>query len=359
MILIDKLNEIIIGRSRRTPSGWVSLNCPACTHNGEPTPDTRYRGGLKISPDGGVTFNCMRCHYRASWRPGLYLSKKMQNFLSYLDVDFDEIQKLTFKIWQENQLNISTQEITPLKQTLYEPISFPEIELPKNSKPIIELLENNFDNKDFIDSVTYLIHDRGNIISSSYEYYWSPDKKHGLNRSIIIPFYYEGKIVGWSARKIDKVKIRYFSSTPNNYIFMNHNLSKSERKYIILVEGVFDSIAIDGIGALGGALNQKQINWINNSGKEIIVVPDRTKNGTSLVDIAQHNDWYVSIPPQNNVPALNEIDDLNIWLWHEDIKDCADAVKKYGRLFTIRSILENKTKDAIKIELYKRMFMKD
>ena len=359
MILVNKINELLVGRTKRTPSGWLSLNCPACVHNGEPNPDTRTRGGLKVTPDGAVTFNCLRCHFKASWKPGLYLSKKMQSFLSYLNLDFDEIQKLTFQIWQENQLNNVqiTREFG--EEPYFGGLKFPTAELPARAKPIMQLLEENYSNPDFLDCIQYLIEKRGTVITGSYNYYWSPERKGTFHRSLIIPFYHEDKIVGWSARRIDKAKVRYMAQTPADYIFMNHNLDRPERKYVILVEGVFDSIAIDGIGALGGTLSKKQINWINNSGKEIIVVPDRTANGTGLVDIAQDNGWWVSIPPKNDTPSVNEDQELNVWLWHDDIKDCADAVKQYGRLFTIRSILENKTKDRIKIELSKRMIMKD
>jgi len=357
-MLIDKINSLLIGKSRITPSGWVSINCPACVYNGEPSPDTRFRGGLKINMDGAVTYNCHRCHFKAHWRPGLYLGRKMQLFLNYLNMDYSEIEKLTFDIWRENQLITANPTIfTQIEPTFFNK-SFAEVELPTNARSIYELLENNFSNKDFLDSINYLIENRGSIIAKSYDYYWSPEKKNGINRSLLIPFYYEDKIVGWSARRIDKTKVRYYSSTPADYIFMNHNLSKKNRKYVILVEGVFDSIAIDGVAALGGSLNKKQINWINGSGKEIIVVPDRSKDASTLIETAIDQNWYVSIPPRNDAPSYTDDGTINIWSWHSDVKDAADAVKKYGRLFTVQSIIENKTKDKIKIQLYKTMFMK-
>lgn len=357
-MLIENINKLLLGKSKITPSGWVSINCPACIHNGEPTPDTRFRGGLKINMDGAVTYNCHRCHFKAHWRPGLYLSRKMQLFLSYLNMDYSDIERLTFDIWRENQLTNTIQHNVARIETDYFDKTFKEIDLPTDAKPIIELLEIGYSNTDFLDSVNYLVENRGLLISKSYNYYWSPEKKNNINRSIIIPFYYENKIVGWSARRIDKTKVRYYASTPNDYIFMNHNLTKKNRKYVILVEGVFDAIAIDGIASLGGSINKKQAAWINSSGKEIIVVPDRAKDASTLIDTALENNWYVSIPPQNDAPSFTEDGDINIWSWHSDIKDAADAVKKYGRLFTIQSIMENKTKDKIKIQIYKTMFMK-
>lgn len=357
MKLLDALTSLLLGKTRTTPSGWLSINCPACVHNGEPKPDTRHRGGIKLAADGAVSFNCLRCHYKTHWRPGIIVNRKMQNFLHYLGMNFDEIQKLTFEVWRENQLS-NIQQKTHSPEILFFNRSFTEIELPENSQKIMTLLEKGFDDVDFLETVNYLINQRGSIIAKSYEYYWSPQKENIINRSIIVPFYYENKIVGWSARRIDNVKVRYYAQTPKDYLFMNHNLYKKNRKYVILVEGVFDSIAIDGVAALGGSLNKNQINWLNSSGKEIIVVPDRKKDESTLLDIAIENEWYASIPPINDTPSINTKGELNIWSWHSEIKDCADAVKKYGRLFTLQSILENKTKDAVKIKLFKKMYIR-
>lgn len=358
MKLLDSINSLLLGKTRTTPSGWQSINCPACIHNGEPTPDTRHRGGIKIGLDGSVSFNCLRCHFKSYWRPGIILNKKMQNFLLYLGMSYDDIQKLTFAVWRENQLLEISEKQNKKTEVVFFNKNFPEVELPKESKPIITLLEENYENSDFLDAVNYLINERGSIISRSYDYYWSAEKEHRINRSIIIPFYYENKIVGWAARRIDKQKIRYYAQTPKDYLFMNHNLYKKNRKYVFLVEGVFDAIAIDGIASLGGSINKNQINWIISSGLEPVVIPDRSKDASTLIDVALEYNWYVSIPPLNNTPSLNSKGELNIWSWHSNIKDCADAVKQYGRLFTIQSILENKTKDVVKIKLFKKMFVR-
>lgn len=358
MHLLNEINSLFAGRSRTTPSGWLSINCPACHHNGEPSPDTRHRGGIKTGFDGSISFNCLRCHFKAHWHPGISLSKKMQQFLLYSGMNYDEIKKLNFVIWRENQNIISTSVV---KQDLPHntALDFPKTDLPEGARPIKELINLENPPDDLIDVYEYLVNSRGDIITSSYDYYWSPEKKNSVNRSVIIPFYFKNKVVGYTCRRIDKKhKARYFSNVPLNFIFKNENLSKKTRKYIIVTEGPFDAIAVDGIAVLGGSINKNQINWINSSMKEIIVVPDRVKNGSTLVDIAQENGWWVSIPSSTGTP-ISEKEHNYAWVWHNDIKDCADAVKRYGRLFTIASILENKTRDKIKIELFKRMFLKE
>ena len=89
---------------------------------------------------------------------------------------------------------------------------------------------------------------------------------------------------------------------------------------------------------LHNKLNQQQIDIINEFEGEIIVCPDRDRAGTTLIDQAVENGWAVSFPP-----------------WHESIKDCADAVKSYGQLFTIKSIIENRVNNKVKINVLRKI----
>jgi hypothetical protein len=46
--------------------------------------------------------------------------------------------------------------------------------------------------------------------------------------------------------------------------------------------------------------------------------------------------------------------------WGEDIKDVNDAVKKYGRIYTLWSIINSKESNSLKIQLrMKKWFGKD
>jgi hypothetical protein len=95
---------------------------------------------------------------------------------------------------------------------------------------------------------------------------------------------------------------------------------------------------------LGAKISKQQIDWLNRSGKEIIVVPDRDLRSRTLVDAAMENGWAVSYPWGKSFDK-----------WDREIKDAADAVKKYGRLYTVRTIIENKTANKVKIETYFNM----
>jgi hypothetical protein len=69
------------------------------------------------------------------------------------------------------------------------------------------------------------------------------------------------------------------------------------------------------------------------------VVPDRDKTGMNICDRALELNYSVSIPP-----------------WNDDIKDVNDAVKFYGRLPTLLSILQHETTNKIKIEMMRKRF---
>ena len=121
-------------------------------------------------------------------------------------------------------------------------------------------------------------------------------------------------------------------------MFNLDQLYTSERKYAILVEGPFDAIGIDAIGLLGAKINQVQANYLNTFDRKFILVPDQDKSGERLVAEALRYGWSVSFPQ-----------------WDDDVKDVADAVKKYGRLFTLKGILDavedNPTKIGIKTRI--------
>jgi len=87
-------------------------------------------------------------------------------------------------------------------------------------------------------------------------------------------------------------------------------------------------------------ISDAQARLIRNLGREITVVPDQDSAGIELIDRAVELNWAVSIPT-----------------W-EDCKDVNDAVKKYGRLGTLITIMQARETSRIKIELRKKQLVK-
>lgn len=361
-LLRETLLQLIQGKYKITPAGWYSFNCPACMFNGEPSADTRKRGGLKISFSEEITFHCFRCQFKAHWRPGLLLSNKMKKLLSFLGLNNDDIQKLSFAIWEEKEKNFLSHNYSNQISFNFDKLQpiFNEIELPKGFNEFNYYIENNCFDKNFLEVINYLIKSRGENILKYYKFYWNPDEKY--NKCVLIPFTSNNKIVGYTLRNIsdEKTKYKYISKKPDNYLFLIDNLYNIKRKYVILVEGVFDAIAIDGVGLLGNNINQNQINFINSSNKEIILLPDRDKSGQKLVDIALENNWKVSFPLKKYIPITSYEENNKIFncAWDDDIKDASDAVKKYGRIFTIKSIIDSADDNKLKIKLLQKYLIK-
>jgi DNA primase len=160
-------------------------------------------------------------------------------------------------------------------------------------------------------------------------------------KRLIVPFTFDGGVVGWTGRHInppDKTTPKYLHKMSSGYVFNIDRFADSEREIVIVVEGVFDAILVDGIAVLGNHVTPEQAHLIEKLGKRVILCPDRDKPGKELIDEALALGWEVSFPP-----------------WHKDVKDAADAVQRYGRLATVASIIKHATSNKIKAQVKAKM----
>jgi DNA primase len=157
---------------------------------------------------------------------------------------------------------------------------------------------------------------------------------------LIIPFYYQTKIVGFTARLLRDGKPKYISEQQPGYVF-NIDRQLNNRKYVIVCEGPFDAISVDGVALLGSEIHEHQKQLINQLQKEVIVLPDRDIAGKKLINQAIENGWSVSFPD-----------------WEDEVKDANDALLKYGRLGTLYSIIKSKEANKLKIDLLSRKWFK-
>lgn len=320
-------------------NSWKRINCPLCVYRGEPRPDKKKSGSYIFNYDGEIKYTCFRCKANFYWQPYISLKKNHEEFLGILGADTTEIENAKIEIlknyWKNNQSDTNISNSDKLEKNTK--ICFP---LPDKAKSLKYWIKKENHSKNFIDVCNYLF-SRGTFFVSAYKYYWSPEKL--FSRRLIVPFYKNGEIVGYSARAIDEnVNPKYYMKRPKNYLFNADTLYTSQ-KYVFIVEGIFDAIAVNGIAICGSNINREQVDFLKNFDKEYIIVPDRSKTTTNFIDIAEKNQWWVSV-----VPSFH-YDDKPVW--QPEIKDCADAVKNYGRLYTIYSLLENKTKNYTKSKI--------
>jgi len=310
-------------KRKLTTGGWTSFNAPCCQHRGEGH-DTKLRGGIRVESDGFV-YHCFNCHFAAGWTPGKLLSKNTRNLFSWLGMNEADIGKL-------NLAALKIKDDQPvLKKTLN--LVMLEKPLPDDCKPIDTWIAEGAQDSELFDVISYLVDER-KVSWDWYNWHWS--SAPGFRDRVIIPFYHEGKIVGYTGRKIKPGKPKYLTDSQSGYVF-NIDAQGWDRKYVIVSEGQFDAIAVGGVGIMTNEPNEAQVMRLNTLGREVIVVPDKDKPGAKMLKSAITNGWSASLPP-----------------WEDDIKDIADAVKRYGRLYVLSTILHYRVSGEIKINLLKK-----
>ena len=324
--MLDILGYLPVKR-KATPSGWVSFNAVCCAHNGSDTVDRRSRGGLKPT-DQGWSYHCFNCNYTASFILGRILSYKARRLLSWLGVPDAEIDVLNLESLRHRSIHGILDDRQRMFNTLAG-IDFAEQELP----PLSEVLTGEDLRREYLrlrrvpDDYPVMIQDH-------------PEKSWKHRPSVIIPFTYNDRIVGYTQRFLDDRRPKYISNSQPGYVF-GTDLQHSDWTHVIVVEGIFDALCIGGLAVMHSTISDEQARLIRSLGREITVVPDQDAAGMELVDRAVELGWAVSMPP-----------------WPADIKDVNDSVMRYGRLATVLTIFENRETSRIKIELRKKNLVK-
>ena len=310
-------------KRKQNVSGWTSFDAPCCVHNGE-SPDTRQRGGY-ISHGGGFTYHCFNCGFKTSWQPGRQVSIKNKKLFKWLNVPSSKVNEWSLEALR--LLDTSDESSFTLRE-------FHEGHMPPESIPLSQAL---LEHPESVACLEYIL-ERGHELDE-FDWHYSP--MPGYTDRLIIPFYHQKKLIGYTARKVTKGSPKYLSESQSGYVF---NIDKQiySSKVVLVTEGPFDAIAVNGVALLTNLPNDQQRAIINSLGKTVIVVPDRDYTGMGLVKYAMENEWLVATPN-----------------WEDDINDASDAFKRYGKLFTIKSILDTATDNKIKLELLIKKYPKE
>ena len=321
-IVSDTLTLYLPAKRKTTPSGWTSFNAPCCVHNNE-NADTRGRGGVIYEGDL-VSYHCFNCGFKASWQPGRNLSYKFKKLLEWLNAPDADITKLALDVMREN-------EGVEVQKHRVEMPTFGTVHLPEGAEPLSkhQWAEAGQLDENIVKIFQYML--ERNLSIEDTEYYWSP--KLGYRDRIIIPFYYEGRIVGYTARTIGESKPKYLTDSQPGFVF-NLDEQRPDKVFTILCEGPIDALHVEGCALTGSDIGDAQALLLNKLGKDIYVVPDRDKAGSKLVEQAIDRGWGVSLPD-----------------WDADINDISDCVARHGRLYTLYSIASAAETSPLKIRL--------
>jgi hypothetical protein len=250
-------------------------------HNGE-SADTRGRGGLTANPDGSVSFHCFNCNFKASYQPGRHLTFKFRKLLKWLGADDTDIKRLVIEAIRVREL-VAPEEVK--QEAEEEKIDFKARDLPEDAVNLVAL--------DYVHpALEYCVARKIDI--DKYAFYATRQEQYNLHKRIIIPFIWQGRTIGYTARAIEEnVKPKYHSNYEPNFVF-NINNQLPDSKFVIVCEGPFDAMSIDGVAVLNNECNETQADIIESLGKEVIVVADRDRAGAKMINNAIEYGWSVS-----------------------------------------------------------------
>jgi hypothetical protein len=313
-------------KRKASPSGWLSFNAVCCHHNGN-NPDRRLRGGIKIN-EQGWSYHCFNCGYTASFILGRTLSYKARRLLSWLGVPERDIELANLESLRHRSIHGIVEDRQRVANIL-QGIEFEERELPPSSELITQ------------EHPQYWNYVRDRQVPEDFPM-MTPirtDGVHWTRPCVVVPFTHNNKIVGHTARFIDGKRPKFISEQQPGYVF-GVDLQPPDWQHVLVMEGIFDALSIGGVALLHNEVSDAQARLIRSLGREITVIPDQDQAGLELIDRAVELGWAVSIPA-----------------W-EGCKDVNDAVKKYGRLGTLLTIMQARETSRIKIELRKKQLVK-
>ena len=299
-------------------NGWHRIYCEVC---GDGKRVKGPRGGW-LFQDKLAFYHCFNCGIDGSFDPDREhcFSKNMKSILEKFSIPIDECRKLCI-----SSLKSTSKEVKPSKDE----IKF--IELPDHILPISKFSTdvirnaNTFLQSNYGLSVdSYPFHmstgitNNENILEKSSVKFW-------LNR-IIIPFYKNGKLIYYKGRDITgNSKIKYLAPEikKTNIIFNYDQIFTPTELPLFVVESEFDAINLNGCAVMQNKLSKGQIKTLNKSNRKKIIVPDFGGDYNTLAEQAISEGWSVAIPKFG------------------DCKDVSESIVKFGKLYTLRSIMRN------------------
>ena len=320
--------QYLPAKRKPSPQGWLSFNAICCTHNGN-SADRRGRGGIKVT-EQGWSYHCFNCAYTASFVLGRTVSFKARRLLGWMGVPDNEIEMLNL----ESLRHRSIHGIIEDRQRTFNTLSAIEFEESDDFPPFAEVVTPEFP--------LYWDYIRKRKVPEDFPVMTSikTDGVHWTRPYVLIPFTYNNRVVGWTARFLDDKIPKYINHSQPGYVF-GIDLQHTDWQSVIVTEGIFDALSISGLAVMHNTISDNQARLIRSLGREVIVVPDQDVAGVELIDRAVELGYGVSIPE-----------------WPAGCKDVNDAVIKLGRLGALLTIMSARETSRIKIELRKKQLVK-
>jgi DNA primase len=162
-----------------------------------------------------------------------------------------------------------------------------------------------------------------------------------FKRRVILPYQYKDTPVGYAARYIGdppEGTSKYIVKKPEHFVF-NLDAQGPEREFVIVTEGDFDALSLDGTSVGTNSIDEQQASLLSQLHRRVIVLPDADAAGMKMVEAALEHGFDVSFPD-----------------WMDTFKDANGAASFYGRAFTLASVrdsaISNPTKARVLAKRY-------
>jgi hypothetical protein len=249
--------------------------------------------------------------------PSHKMSKSFREILNAFDISNEVIDTELARNFLNKNESGNEQSI----KSASSPQSYPivEVAFPNNTFKINEFPD------DYLWKQVALEYLKSRCIDpQSYPFHLSIDKD--FENRLIIPYYRNSKLIYWQGRLFDDTekKRRYINPTVDkaNILFNYDKVFEYTDKPVIITEGVFDAIAIDGVAIAGSDLSQFHTTTFNRTKREKVFVIDKDIKGYKL---------------GKKVLELG----YNITWLDGHISDINDGIIKMGKLWTVQNILQN------------------
>lgn len=301
-------------------TGWNKVYCEVC---GDGTKTKGPRGGWAFS-DGVAFYNCFNCGVDGSldFSREYPLSKSMPKILTAFGIPKEVYYPIIMESKPSEKKPMVKPKITPFK--FIEPPDY-----------FYLLGEADEDDKIANKAVRYL-EDR-KVDPYSYPFYLSTgSSKMGVREDstakafknrIIIPALKNGKMYHYQARYIGtkEVKDKYLNADipMSNVVYFVDRLFENTDRPLYVTEGFFDAYHCNGVSVVTNKLSSNQIEMLERSPREKIIVPDRKGDSHMLAEQAVELGWGLSVPDWGSC------------------KDVNAAVLEYGKIYVAKTLYES------------------
>jgi hypothetical protein len=307
--------------SNPSSKGWYLTKCRLCN-------DYKKRAGFKFEP-GAVVYNCFNCAFGAKFIPSEHNSvpDKMQAVFDAFAIPKEEFAVLIFKGFVK-RTDGAKKEDSDAPDAI--PLKYNNLVLPDYIRPLVT--DGTGDVYDEL-ACAYLETER-EIDPKSYPFMLAnkakatPKEYEKWKGRLVIPYYRNGNLIFYQGRDIlnsDRVRYTAPPDSRDTVLFGYDEIYSYSEKPLYIQEGFFDAHLLgDSVATFTNKMTEQQIEILNRCRRPKVVIPDRKGKGYILALQGLENGWSVSIPDVG-----------------ESCKDINDAIIKYGRLYVLRSLVDN------------------